>query len=157
MWVWSLNHCIMTSFALQMWCRNVVDIQNLSQEWVRQWCDNGSQSPSITCESSPWWCESWASFTAPWYPLHCMCDMQNLIGSNGCANKSCAYGMMVDSSDLHSHHTYDLHNCAYVWSGCGNNSMWICSLYHCTMTSFALQMRLGNVVEAQNLCQQELW
>ena len=46
-------------------------------------------------------------------------------------------GVMVDPSALPHHmNGLKLKLLVYVWSGCGNHSMWVWGLNHCTLTSF---------------------
>ena len=62
-----------------------------------------------------------------------------------CTNKFGGNGIMVDPS-AHPQHMNGLKDFVYVWSGCGNYSMWVWGINHCTLISFvALHCDPGNL------------
>jgi hypothetical protein len=50
-----------------------------------------------------------------------------------------ASGVMVDPSAL-PQHMNGLKLLVYIWSGCGNHSIWVWGLNHCTLTSFVVSL-----------------
>jgi len=61
--------------------------------------------------------------------------------SEFCGNKYGGSGMMVDqSAHPQPQHMNDLKYLVYVWSGCGNHSMWVLGLNQSTLASFVASL-----------------
>jgi hypothetical protein len=58
-------------------------------------------------------------------------------------------GMMMGPA-AHSQLMKVLNHLVYVWSGCGNHSMWVWSLDQCTMILFSTQLCSSNLAKISN-------
>ncbi len=65
------------------------------------------------------------------------------------ADKYGGNGMMMDPS-AHQQLMNVLKHLVYVWSGCGNHSMWVWGLNQCTLTSFVAMLLPRNLANSRN-------
>ena len=103
--------------------------------------------PSTAYEDcqSPFICREWM-----WEPIHVGLEPQPLhkdfiwrqavtsgfeLTSQILTDRCGGNGMMMHPYP-HPLHMKIVNHLSYVWSGCGNQSMWVWSLNHCTRTSF---------------------
>ena len=147
-WVYSLNHFTMLWFAPLEVPRILDNFQKLGQ-WQQQYVNmihpyahpqHMKDVKHLSCvgrgcvNQSMWvWslnqCTR-ASFSTKQWP-RILVDLPNLH------RQICWYnGMMMDPYP-HPQHMKVVKQLSYVWSGCGNHSMWVWSLNHCTRASFS--------------------